>query len=492
MSVEWGSKVNDKGRIGLEVSVSNSNTASTVSINVWFWSKYSVDDTNNTLYVDDNATSATTSRGKVTINTTVATGSGWSTSNQKKIYTLDSFTVNRGTSKVSRNCAAKLTNIEAVDGTMTVSTSYDIPALASYTVSFNANGGSGAPSSQTKYYGKTLTLSSTTPTRSGYTFLGWSTSSSATSATYKAGGSYTANAAATLYAIWRKTITVTYNANNGSDAPSATTGYMYNSATSCTVTLSSDEPTRTNYSFLGWSTSSSATSASYSPGGQITISANTTLYAVWQNTGYTIKYYANGGSNAPGSQVKTAGKSITLSSSKPTRSGYSFTGWATSSTGSVAYQPGATYSTDANLNLYAVWTPIYTVKYNANCGSGEPASQEKKQGASITLSSTKPTRKGYDFKGWGTSRDTTTVSYAAGATYSKDASITLYAVWTKSDSKVYVYINSNKIEAYQFIEDSSSKPGFYSGGIVRATEFVERGDGVLLCANMGAVTFYER
>ena len=85
MSVEWGSKVNDKGRIGLEVSVSNSNTASTVSINVWFWSKYSVDDTNNILYVNDNATSATTSRGKVTINTTVATGSGWSTSNQKKI-----------------------------------------------------------------------------------------------------------------------------------------------------------------------------------------------------------------------------------------------------------------------------------------------------------------------------------------------------------------------------------------------------------------------
>ena len=73
-----------------------------------------------------------------------------------------------------------------------------------YTVSYNANGGTGAPSSQTKTHGVTLTLSSTKPTRSGYTFLGWSTSSSATSPTYYAGGSYTGNANVTLYAVWHK------------------------------------------------------------------------------------------------------------------------------------------------------------------------------------------------------------------------------------------------------------------------------------------------
>ena len=73
-----------------------------------------------------------------------------------------------------------------------------------YTVSYNANGGTGTPSSQTKTHGVTLTLSSTKPTRSGYTFLGWSTSSSATSPTYYAGGSYTGNANVTLYAVWHK------------------------------------------------------------------------------------------------------------------------------------------------------------------------------------------------------------------------------------------------------------------------------------------------
>ena len=85
----------------------------------------------------------------------------------------------------------------------TASANVSIPARTSYTVSFNANGGSGAPSSQTKWYGETLTLSSTVPTRPNYTFLGWSTSSTATEATYKAGGAYTANSGANLYAVWK-------------------------------------------------------------------------------------------------------------------------------------------------------------------------------------------------------------------------------------------------------------------------------------------------
>lgn len=78
-----------------------------------------------------------------------------------------------------------------------------IPKLASYTVSYNANGGSNAPSSQTKWHGQTLILSSQVPKRANYTFLGWATSSSATSATYKAGESYTNNTAVTLYAVWK-------------------------------------------------------------------------------------------------------------------------------------------------------------------------------------------------------------------------------------------------------------------------------------------------
>ena len=176
-----------------------------------------------------------------------------------------------------------------------VSFSVTVPAWTSYTVKYNANGGSGAPSSQTKWKGQSLTLSSTKPTKSGYTFLGWSTSSSATSATYSAGGKYTTDAAVTLYAIWRKQLTLSYNANGGSSAPTATSAYVYNSTTSKTFTISSTKPTKSGYTFLGWSTSSSATSVTHAAGASITISANTTLYAVWiiayvapKITGYSV------------------------------------------------------------------------------------------------------------------------------------------------------------------------------------------------------------
>ena len=80
-----------------------------------------------------------------------------------------------------------------------------IPALpVTYTVSYDANGGSSAPAAQTKTKDVALTLSSTKPTRTGYTFLGWATSKTAASAQYQPGGSYTANAAVTLYAVWKE------------------------------------------------------------------------------------------------------------------------------------------------------------------------------------------------------------------------------------------------------------------------------------------------
>jgi uncharacterized repeat protein (TIGR02543 family) len=147
-------------------------------------------------------------------------------------------------------------------------------------------------------------------------------------------------------------------------------------------------------------------------------------------TSYTVKYNANGGSGAPSSQTKWKDQALTLSTTKPTRTGYSFQGWATSASGSVAYAAGASYTANAAVTLYAVWKAnTYTVSYNANGGSGAPASQTKTYGTALTLSGTKPTRTNYTFKGWGTSASATTVSYAAGASYTANAAITLYAVW---------------------------------------------------------------
>ena len=72
-----------------------------------------------------------------------------------------------------------------------------------YEVFYNANGGTGAPSKQTKVYGANLTLSEVEPTRTEYTFMGWAESNNATTATYVAGATYTKNASTTLYAVWK-------------------------------------------------------------------------------------------------------------------------------------------------------------------------------------------------------------------------------------------------------------------------------------------------
>ena len=162
--------------------------------------------------------------------------------------------------------------------TISATNSITLPAVTwQWTVSYNANGGSGATVSQNKIYGQTLTLSSTRPTRTGYTFLGWTIDPSP-DIEYYPGGAYTNNSSASLYAVWQiNTWTVSYNANGGSGAPSSQTKtYGVN------LTLSSTIPTRTNYNFLGWSTSSTATSPQYSAGGVYTANQGATLYAVWE------------------------------------------------------------------------------------------------------------------------------------------------------------------------------------------------------------------
>ena len=73
-----------------------------------------------------------------------------------------------------------------------------------YTVTYDANGGEGAPAQQRKFYGKPLTLSEAVPTRKGYTFLGWAETSDATEAVYQPGESYVADESVTLYALWKK------------------------------------------------------------------------------------------------------------------------------------------------------------------------------------------------------------------------------------------------------------------------------------------------
>lgn len=277
--ISWGNVYNGKGRLGIYTSVSrNTNTQVVLNVEIWFWTKYSCVDSSNTLYYNagESASSASSSKGSVSINHKIASGEGWSTSNQTKIYNT-SHTISKGSSAKSYKIYAKLWGIDYVGSTIYASKTYSVPALPKYTISYNANGGSGAPSNQTKAYGVSLTLSSTKPTKSGHSFLGWSASSSGTTTTWSAGGSYTDNASVTLYAVWKaNTYTIKYDVNGG-------TGIIANSIKKYgeTLKLSTTTPTRKNYTFKGWSTSKTATSATYSAGGNYTANSAATLYAVW-------------------------------------------------------------------------------------------------------------------------------------------------------------------------------------------------------------------
>ncbi len=158
---------------------------------------------------------------------------------------------------------------------------------------------------------------------------------------------------------------------------------------------------------------------------------------------YKVYYNSNGGSGAPGSQIKTYGSNLTLTTVKPSRSGHTFSRWNTKSDGSgTSYYPGGSYTSNADVTLYAIWTPnTYTVSYNANGGSGAPDSQTKTHGVNLTLSSTKPTRTGYTFNKWNTRSDGNGTSYKAGELYTVNSGATLYAIWASTRYVVRFHVN---------------------------------------------------
>lgn len=149
-------------------------------------------------------------RGTANINgsTSSWTGSGYYSASGTYTMGTKTLSITKTHSAQSITVKATVTSTYAWSGhSSTASATVSVPAKTSYSITYNANTGSGAPGSQTKWYGEALTLSTATPTLAGYDFVGWSTTQSTPgsgTATYTAGGSYTANAAATLYAVWKR------------------------------------------------------------------------------------------------------------------------------------------------------------------------------------------------------------------------------------------------------------------------------------------------
>lgn len=210
--------------------------------------------------------------------------------------------------KIEYTASASTTYYWYVNAAWSNSDTYSIPwqynYYRQYTITFNKNDGTNTIWSTNYVYADSMSATmASAPSRTNYTFQGWSTSSSATSG-YSAGSSVSVSGSTTFYAIWkRNTITVTYNANGGSGGPGSQT---VNTNSSFNIN-GSNYPTRNNYIFKGWSTSSTAKTATYKKGATPSISTTTSniaYYAVWWPM-FTWKDYSRSEANTFAGYINT-------------------------------------------------------------------------------------------------------------------------------------------------------------------------------------------
>lgn len=119
------------------------------------------------------------------------------------------------------------------------------------------------------------------------------------------------------------------------------------------------------------------------------------------------------------------------------------------------------------------YTTTYAITYSGNgADSGSVASQTKTYNTAITLQQNGYTREGYAFTGWNTAADGSGTAYAAGASYTANAAVTLYAQWVRTNIPVYVNVNGtiHQVErAYMNIGGTVKEVDVYLnvGGVIK-------------------------
>ena len=350
------------------------------------------------------------------------------------------------------------------------------------TVTFDVNGHGTAPAPQTVDIG-TKAVKPTDPAQTGWRFDGWYTDKDCTAA-YDFDKEVTKDI--TLYAKWVKTVTVTYHVGSYGTAPASqtvdagkkftrpadpvdsraifqgwytdenyTTAYDFGSAVETDLNLYAKwkdgyrvvfqtaygtapaeqkvalngkatkpaDPTATGYIFKGWYTSQLYT-AEFDFNTPIT--ADTTLYAKWNET-YTVTFNVGNHGTAPTAQtVENGGKAT--KPENPTAKGWRFDGWYTDEKCTAGYDFDKAVT--ANTTLYAKWTQLFTLTFETNGGT-KIDSVEAPDGSLVYLGSYKPTKSGYYFVGWYTDKNLTRESRVGYVRM--DGNKTVYAKFAVAD-----------------------------------------------------------
>lgn len=330
-----------------------------------------------------------------------------------------------------------VTNVTAKE----VITYYAIWEPIKYTVEYDGNGATeGNMTSSTHTYDQSKKLTKNAYQKKGYIFQGWSKvrngevdyndEESVVNLTAQDGE------VIILYAKWKAiTYTIEYDGNGATGGNTNSSKHNYDEE----APLTQNGYTKTGYTFKGWA--ESATGAKKYNDKQVVKNLTEidgkviTLYAKWEPIKYTVVYSGNGattGSTASSEHIYDVKKELTPNGFSKT--GHTFKGWATSSSGSKVYSDkqeveNLTTENGRTVTLYAKWERnTYNITYKRNHTNTDAENLDLNPKTAlyedeVTLPT--PTRTGYTFKGWNTNRNATT----GVATWKIVDNITLYAIW---------------------------------------------------------------
>ena len=266
--------------------------------------------------------------------------------------------------------------------------------IINYNIGYTLNGGTVEGRNPTTYNVDTDTFTLKNPTKTGYTFKGWSGTGlegdENTSVTITKGStedrSYTANWTPITYNIG-------YTLNGGTVEGTNPPTYTIESGA---ITLIN--PTKTGYRFVGWTGTdlTEATETATIPAGSI---GDRSYTANWEIVNYTIDYDVADGSHTNPTEYNVLSEPIILADAS--RTGYTFLGW-TGSNGdtpekNVLIPTGST----GDLSYTANWEAItYTIGYTLNGGTVEGENPVRYTIATDAITLINPTKTGYTFKGW--------------------------------------------------------------------------------------------
>lgn len=365
-----------------------------------------------------------------------------------------------------------------------------------YAVTFDSQGGSAVDAQQVAYGG--YATQPATPTRDGYTFVGWTTDAAGTTP-YGFGMPITGGI--TLYAKWDDAgatyHTVTIHLNDGddysSDLPQDMTLFVKEGEK---LTIPDSAPSRGGYRFAGL-TSDEQRKTDYDAGTAVT--ADMTLYAKWVKT-WTVTFDTAGGSAVNSQTVDDGGVAVAPDPS-PTRDDCRFTGWQYDG---KSYDFGSKVTGDITLTAQWVRTAHqWTITFDLN-GGHAPAGKDAKtlyakrkvyDGDSLVSPTAdianEPQLDGYTFEGWSTVKDdalaASVVSFdSSGKSLMPiDRDGTLYALWSRENRVV-------KPESSGSTGSSTSYSGAYSDSYtglngLAAFDAIVRQSGKFSGTNFGSV-----